>query len=91
LEFVCIGIASAVKTQTMNVRVTVKKGESIKNALLRLKQEMQDASVFDEIMIHRDFESHRAKRRLKTNLARQRALDWTVIERMRMELTGQSQ
>jgi ribosomal protein S21 len=85
---ICIGIASAVKTQVMNVRVVVREGEAIQNALRRLKQALQDARVFDEIMIHADFESHRAKRRLKRILAKQRAQDWAFWERLRWHFQG---
>lgn len=77
-----VGTASAVKTHAMSVRVVVGDGETVANALRRLKQRMQDGGVFDEMMIHAHFESHRAKRRLKMALAKQRAQDRAAWERL---------
>jgi ribosomal protein S21 len=65
----------------MSVRVVVRDGESVAVAFRRLKQRMQDGGVFDEMMIHACFESHRAKRRLKRALAKQRGRDRAAWER----------
>jgi ribosomal protein S21 len=59
----------------MSVRVVVSEGESVAVAIRRLKQRVQDGGIYDEMMIHAHFESHRAKRRLKRLLSRQRNWD----------------
>src|SRR4051812_3277484 len=82
VRFRLLGIASAVKTLVMGIRVVVRDGESIKQALSRLRREMQDACVFEELMIHLEFESHGAKRRMKQRLAKQRAQDLVIWERL---------
>ena len=66
----------------MSVRVIVSESESVAVAFRRLKQRMQEGGVFDDMMIHLSFESHRAKRRLKRALAGQRARDRAAWERL---------
>ena len=73
----------------MGIRVVVEEGESIKDALNRLYREMQDAWVYEEMMIHADFESHGAKRRLKRRLAKQRQQDWEIWERLKRKFRNQ--
>jgi ribosomal protein S21 len=75
----------------MGVRVVVSEGESIKQALARLRREMQDACVFDELMIHADFDSHGTKRRLKQRLAKQRSQDLVIWERLQRKFHRQAQ
>jgi ribosomal protein S21 len=75
----------------MSVRVVVSEGASVAVALRRLKQRMQDGGVFDEMMIHLCFESHRAKRRLKGALAKQRARDRAAWERFGLAVDDYAQ
>ena len=75
----------------MGIRIVVTDGESIKQSLGRLHREMDAACVFEELMIHADFESHAAKRRLKQRLAKQRERERVIGERLQRKFYRQDQ
>jgi ribosomal protein S21 len=75
----------------MSVWIVVSEDTSVAVALRRLKQRMQDGGVFDEMMIHHCFESHRAKRKLKEALAKQRAGDRAAWERFGLAVDDYAQ
>jgi ribosomal protein S21 len=67
------GVASAVKTHVMGVRVVVREGESVRDALRRLKKAVHHASVPHELHWHSYFISRGQDRRAAKGRAKRKA------------------
>jgi ribosomal protein S21 len=73
VEALSTGVASAVKTHAMSVRVVVHEGEPVREALLRLRRAMHHASVEYERHWHSYFISTGEHRRAAKGRAKRKA------------------